>query len=166
MNSNLTNENCKEIKIQICNSENNQIYEPIIFLDDTLPYFLDPQLSTFKTYLNWSIFNTVCCVYTGALIWFCSIPSLIFSLKTQSHLQDRNIEKAVKYAHYSKVCNIIASVFAFLCVVSIFVCLGLYGYGIIIGEKTTSIPVTDVNEEARNQFQFVQHEEPKFGLNF
>jgi hypothetical protein len=69
------------------------------------------------TYLEWSIFNTICCIFTGAIVLFCSIPAMIFSCKTRELIENRRFELARQASKYSKALNIIASLIIIQCLI-------------------------------------------------
>ena len=64
-----------------------------------------------RSYVEWSICNTICCVCVCFPILFCSIPALIFSNQAREKITDNLYDKAKFNSKVSKVLNIASSIY-------------------------------------------------------
>ena len=73
------------------------------------PYQCQP-----KSFLCWSILNFVLSFFSGFLSSYFAIPALYFSYKTKDERAKSNYVRAKKFSKYSKLMNILATVFIIL----------------------------------------------------
>ena len=77
------------------------------------------QLKNISSYFKWSIFNVLFCLVTGSIGLLCSIPALVYSLKTDKSLTDGHLNNATKYSAYAKAFNKLTSIFVFINIFSV-----------------------------------------------
>lgn len=77
-------------------------------------HFIDLEEDQIESYMGWSLINNACCLFSGILILFCSIPALIFSMKTNDYIKVGNFNEARNNSRYAFVFNCAGAIFLFL----------------------------------------------------
>jgi hypothetical protein len=86
-----------------------------------------------ETYMIWSIMNNLLCICSGVLILACSVPALIFSMKTDDYIKMGNFSEARLNSKYAFGFNAAGTTFLFLILLVVF-----YVYGVELKNETIS----------------------------
>ena len=93
----------------------------------TQNHFIDhlEEENQIETYMIWSVMNNLLCICSGVLILACSIPALIFSMKTDDYIRMGYYSEARLNSKYAFRFNAAGTFFLFLILFLVF-----YFYGI------------------------------------
>ena len=100
-------------------NENDTMLPPASVLQPTnvVVIDIDPNEFEIETFFEWSLLNTICCLFTGSLVLICAVPAMLFSLKTRALNAQRRFNDALEMSKNSRNCNLLASLVIIQCLI-------------------------------------------------
>ena len=108
--------------------------------------------SPITDHLGWSICNTICCIFSGFFVLFCSIPALICSCRAKDLALSGRYEEARNSANCSRMLNIFATIFVAIGFLAVIVIIIVYVGVILAAFAGMGVALNEIDKESNGTF--------------